>query len=220
MKARPLFLALVLAGGGFASSLPAQLIDLSFDVGTRFRQDYVNTDHYFLFREGVAHFDLRFDGRQPVAGNDYVKIRVTDTDGGLVFSEHRALDRVDHSEYGHVFTFTQQRNTGPVDRRFYENLWLEMTIGEPWVDEFGELMPPDIQINSYSELYVYGWTPMIQYVPPGHGGEFNFDESPTNVVYRLVPVPEPSTYGLAALAMLGALAVWRRRHPRPDRTAA
>jgi hypothetical protein len=209
MPRRILLLFLVVSA--IATSLRAQLMDLSFDVGIRFRNDYVDTERYFRLEEGsAAHFDFRFDPDRPHAGNDFVRIRVTEPDGGIVFNEHRALDRVGRDDQRYFLGFTRIKSDEPIDRRFYENFVFEMSMSEGWVDEFGTFMPPDVQIDPYSELYVYGWTPMIQYVPQGYGGSFRFDEVPSNVTLRFVPVPEPSTYGLVALAMLGVAAGWRR----------
>ena len=196
------------------ASLDAQLMDVSFDVGAHFRDDAVETNQHFRLPEGSsAHFNFRFNPDRPLAEDDYVRIRMTDPDGGIIFNEHRALDRVigpgEIPRY--FFAFTNQKNDGPVDRRFYEDFQFEMSMGEDWVDENGVIVPPDIQIDHlFSELYVAGWSPMIQYVPPGYSGRFRFERDPSNVVLEFVPVPEPSTYGLAVLGMLGAVIGWRR----------
>ena len=132
-----------------------------------------------------------------------------------MFDEHRLLDRVGFStdDQRYFLTFTQQKRDGPIDRRFYESLRFEMSIGEGWVDEDGFYIPPDVQIDGYSELYVSGWSPMIDYVPPGHNGAFKFDEEASNVTLRFAPVPEPAAYGLAALFLLGAVVAYRRCQP-------
>lgn len=196
------------------TSLHAQLMEVSFDSDARFRDDAVETNQYFRLPEGSsAHFNFRFNAERPFAEDDYVRIRMTGPDGGVIFDEHRALDRA--AGPGEIpvysFAFTNQKIDGPVDRRFYEDLRFEMSMDEGWVDENGVFVPPDIQIDHlFSELYVSGWSPMIQYVPPGYSGRFLFAPEARNVVVEFVPVPEPSTYGLAALGMLGAALGWGR----------
>ena len=205
-----LLLSMVVLAAVATTALRAQLMDLSFDIGTRFRNDFVNTELYFRLSEGSsAHFDFRFDPKRPSAGDAYVRIRVTDPEAGLMFDERRALDQVGGPPR-YVFAFTEQRLDGPADRRFYENLYLDLAIVPGGLDENGVFVPPEVQNDFLSELYVYGWSPMIQYVPPGHGGTFRFNDVATNVTFEFVPVPEPSTYGLAALAMLTVVAGWRR----------
>jgi hypothetical protein len=214
MKTSRLYLSCWLVCAVAAASLHAQLMDVSFDVGARFRDDAVETNQYFRLPEGSsAHFNFRFNPEQPFAEDDYVRIRMTDPDGGVIFNEHRALDRA--AGPGEIpvysFAFTNQKIDGPLDRRFYENLVFEMSMEEGWVDESGAYVPPAIQIDHlFSELYVSGWSPMIQYVPPGYSGRFLFAPEARNVAVQFVPVPEPSTYGLAALVMLGAVSGWRR----------
>jgi hypothetical protein len=203
------FLVLLLV---FAPLACAQLQMLSFDAGTSFRQDNVNTDFYFSLPEGSAHFDFKFDAAKPLSHDDYVRIRVTKPDGTPVFDEHRTLDRVGVSteDQRYFLAFTKQKNDGPIDRRYYENFRFEMFITPGWVDEDGVFVPPDVQIDSYSELYVAGWSPMIDYVPPGYSGAFGFDRQASNVTQEFVPVPEPSIYGLAALSLLSAVVAYRR----------
>ena len=223
MKHSKLLLALLGLSVGAVASVRAQLMDLSFDADVRFRNDFVNTEFYFwLPEDSTAHFDFRFNPQPLSAGDDFVRIRVTDPVGEVIFNEQRALDHVAVSgeEYKwYTFNFTEQKSDGPNDRRFYESLSLDLLVGPSWVNENGVVIPPDVEIDFLSELYVYGWSPMIQYVPPGHGGTFRFSENATNVSLEFVPVPEPSTYGLTALALLVGV-VGCKRWRRGARTAA
>lgn len=208
---------LILTALGFALIAPvrAQLIELSFDTPTTFQDDAVETNQYFrLPPDSVAHFDLRFNPARPRDGGDSVHLRVTGGDGSLVFAERRGLDGIGTADHWYSFRFTASRSTGPVDHRFYEDLRLELSLTDGWMHEDGHWVPPEIDIDVYSQLYVSGYSPMIGYVPPGYAGFYRFGPDTSNVTYQIVPVPEPSTYGIAALALLGCAVLGRRLRGR------
>jgi hypothetical protein len=79
--------------------------------------------------------------------------------------------------------------------------------------------PPFLGINYQyipgSQMYAYADSPIMGHAPWGYGGYFYFSE-PTNFTAGFVAVPEPSTYGMAALLMLAGAIAWRRIHRAPD----
>lgn len=208
----PLAAALVVLGAVAAPSLRAQIIELSFDTETRFHDDAVDTNQYFrLPEDSTAHFDLRFNPERPRDGGDFIHIRMNGGDGSLVFDETRALDWVIRDDHWFSLTFTNQRSTGPVEHWFYEALVLEMRLTDGWMHEDGYFVPPEVDIDTFSQLYVSGYSPMIQYVPPGYAGYFGFGPPTSNVTFAVVPIPEPSTYAGGVLLLLAAAAGWRSR---------
>jgi hypothetical protein len=190
-------------------------MDLSFDVTTSFVPGDDRTK--FRLESGFAHFDFRWNpgavGFENQPADAYFRIRVTDPDGGLVFDEKRS------GNFSWVFQQGGEENN---QTAFYYEAHDFFTEGRKFREllVFGALVYENEQgddaVNiefSDNMLWVYGWSPMVDYGPDLEGGIFRFGTEATNVRFEpagFVPVPEPSTYGLAALVLLGAAAGWRR----------
>jgi len=220
MNPKTWLVAVILAGVICPAHAQLQFARVSFDARLSFISDFVGS---WPPDGSDAHLDLYFpEDLSP--GNAYWRMSLRDDEGQLVYDFWRKLDRVrlDPDEEDDTFAVLQieyyDQGDDPV---FLERLDLRLLFETPEPDAKPPFLPfIGIDYEGIPQMYAIGYTPLMGYKPSGYGGYFhlNFvsDFSVTRVPMfdpfnpPLTPVPEPSTYGFAACALLVAFVGFRR----------
>ena len=202
--------------GAMASS-QAQIVHLKLETTAWFRGEYVNTD--ILFYPGT-----------PLSIDIYYEADLPDVDPT---GEYGVFDTPKNGRNGfrlEVAGLTIQRSLDRIYRWGDTSL---LFITHPDGFEYGEFMisfwgelgsPHELPIGGFPPLSPVAYTSYF-FVGPDIGGntgpnaaqnfgEIRFGPEFTSLTVEIVPVPEPSAYGAAALALLAGLVAHRRWRKR------
>lgn len=212
MNCRGYLLAALCFAGPILSSAVAQLIHVSVnspDGLLLFKTDDASIpwDHSGGF---ITQFDFTFNSDEKAGpldpGRNYWRIRVENPELGRNFVITKPLQSVEVWDQGLTFFYSNIKNNA------FEEFSLDLVFDSP-IPTDGSLPKfplPALGKTEYAEsrmsLYVGNSFFQVPHLAEAYGG-LGID----SITVTMTPIPEPSVYGLAALAIVGAAIGLRRR---------
>jgi len=206
-----LFTALCLAGPALSPAV-AQLIHISVDNPEgflRFKTDDAsipwNTSGGF-----ITQLDLTYNSQEKVGaldpGRNYWRMRVENPSLGRNFTITQPFHWVNASEQALVFATYTSTPTMFVEAE----LRLVFDSSIPTDGSLPQFPLPPLGTTEYTESQFRFWSGHEPFNVP-HLAETYGEADIESITVTMTPIPEPSVYGLAALAMMGVAVGLRRR---------
>jgi len=215
MNLRGVATALCVFAGAFIAPATAQLVHLSFDIGeARMLFHSIHAESPWN-REGgfVTKLDLYYDAEAPLVGmrpgKNWWQAKVDVPAQKRSFLIARPVQEIERLENISGLRFAFRRN----DAIAFEEFELTLIFDSPIATEGLLPIPPlpdlDVTELSRSQFGLFGGQTFfpVADVAEGFGG---------GQIYGILPVPEPSTYAIGALVLMGVVVAIRRRRCRGE----
>ena len=215
MNFRGLLLSVLALISPMLPSAVAQLIHVSVN----------NPDGHLLFKTDdasipwntsggfITQLDFTFNSAERVGdldpGRNYWRVRVENPELGKNFTITQPFQSVTAWEQGLVFEYLKSTD------KIYLDVELQLVFDSP-IPTDGSLPQfplPELGTTEFSESYFSFWSGNWPFNVP-HLAEAYGGTGIQSITVTMTPIPEPSVYGLAAVAVIGGAIGLRRRFRR------